>query len=154
MKKQGWGQRLTEVQERLAPRGKLEFSYSVGSNRSSWPKFEREEVPPPLDVLIRLKERGVNLDWLATGEGRMLGDSPFSEGEWADLAIRIEEVLATRLPDNQKAAAIVNYLRSLLDAPAASDSIPSTGISTEAANDRETAARRRQKGAARDDSGK
>lgn len=69
MTKVGWGQRLKETREKAGERNKTTFPYEVGSNRTSWPNFEEELVPPPLDVLIRLKSRtGISLDWLATGE--------------------------------------------------------------------------------------
>jgi hypothetical protein len=77
----------------------------------------------------------------------MFGESPLSEAEWAEIRVTIEEVLATSLPGSQKAASIVNYLRSRLDTPIKKDTIPFADVPGVMANDRGSAARGRKKSA-------
>ncbi len=47
-----------------------EFSRKLGISQSQLSKYEREQLAPTADVLIRFKERfGISIDWLLTGKG-------------------------------------------------------------------------------------
>lgn len=66
MKKIGWGERLRQLR---GGHSLLSWSAIVGSNKTSWHKYENEDHAPGLDVLLRIKANAdVSLDWIATGE--------------------------------------------------------------------------------------
>lgn len=147
MTKVGWGQRLRLLRKAVS-KSRKDYSGIYGRGPTAIQEHENEVGSPQLTNLIRLKlETRVNLNWLATGDGTMFGESPFTDAEWAEIEVRVEEVIATGLPTNQKAASIVNYLRSRLDTPIKKDTIPFADVPGVMANDRGSAARGRKKSA-------
>ncbi len=66
----GWGKRLAQARLKVGHDNKTTFPLQVGSNRSSWAKFEDEIVAPDFEIMMQVKElTGVSLDWIASGIG-------------------------------------------------------------------------------------
>jgi phage repressor protein C with HTH and peptisase S24 domain len=50
-----------------------DFAEQLGISNTSLGNYERDEVPPPSKLLLRLYELGFNPTWLLTGDGSMRG---------------------------------------------------------------------------------
>lgn len=134
MTKIGWGQRLRLLREAVDSSRK-DYSAIYGRKPTQIREHENEVGSPQLVNLIRLKlETRVDLNWLATGEGTMFGESPLSPRQWAELRVLVRGIVATGETVDRKADMIVNLLHSILDAPPKSDTIPSS-VNQEPAND-------------------
>lgn len=144
MTKVGWGQRLRQIREAV-DRSRKSYATIYGRRPTAIQEHESEVGSPQLVNLIRLRaDLGVNLNWLATGEGTMFGESPLSEEQWRDMRKVVLAILATGQPVETKAALIVNSFREVLDAPKKPEDSPIVDM-PEADNDDRSAQSRHRK---------
>ncbi|MFV3129702.1 helix-turn-helix domain-containing protein [Niveispirillum sp. KHB5.9] len=65
-------QRLRELRKRLGFDRRSDMAQHLGLPNSTYSAYEGDAGPPKVEWLVELAHRGVNLNWLLTGEGEMM----------------------------------------------------------------------------------
>lgn len=64
--------RLRELRRRIGFVRRADMATHLGLPNSTYSAYEGEAGPPKVEWLVELARRGVNLNWLLTGDGEML----------------------------------------------------------------------------------
>jgi len=72
------GQRLKRIREQLGL-SQAQLAKRIGFSQKAVSHWERGERDIPTQALVALKQLGVNIDWLLTGEGEPLTNDPKKE---------------------------------------------------------------------------
>lgn len=65
-------ERLRELRKRLGFDRRSDMAQHLGLPNSTYSAYEGDSGPPKVEWLVELAHRGVNLNWLLTGEGEMM----------------------------------------------------------------------------------
>ncbi|MFV3073789.1 helix-turn-helix domain-containing protein [Niveispirillum fermenti] len=72
--------RLRELRIRIGFNRRSDMASHLGLPNSTYSAYEGDSGPPKVEWLVELARRGVNLNWLLTGEGEMLLSSAAMDG--------------------------------------------------------------------------
>lgn len=64
--------RLRELRHRLGFNRRSDMAHHLGLPSSTYSAYEADAGPPKVEWLVELARRGVNLNWLLTGDGEMM----------------------------------------------------------------------------------
>ena len=64
--------RLRELRQRIGFSRRPDMAHHLGLPSSTYSAYEGDAGPPKVEWLVELARRGVNLNWLLTGDGEML----------------------------------------------------------------------------------
>lgn len=84
-------ERLRQVRARFGFPRRMDMARFLDLPSSTYSAYESDSGPPKVDWLIALAVRGVNLNWLLTGEGEIMLPSPAAAG--TDQEPVIDEIL-------------------------------------------------------------
>mgnify|MGYP003139110141 CR=1 len=117
--REGFGDRLREIRKALGFTIDEAAEMAGLKQAKSWGSYERGQAMPKIDALYFLVDRGLNLDWLATGEGEMrtLRDARNAlvhQGRFSDVAAACLEYLGEQRrelhPDKAGAFLLATYM--------------------------------------------
>lgn len=72
--KVGWGSRLRAFRTAIGAKNQEEMAYKLGVSARAYPNYEQEVSEVSFAILLKLRQLGLNIDWLITGKGDMLID--------------------------------------------------------------------------------